>query len=396
MRALRVLYLTHYAELYGANRSLLDLVVAARDTGAIEPFVVLACGGDLCAELERHGIDHSVVAFSPWMHKRIYMGGPHHRLMQRWRHHRAAADRDRENRNALNRLAALARERKTEVVHANSSVIGLGGPLARKLEVPFIWHIRELPFLHYGFHVDGGLRRYRRELRSAQRIIAISQAVAADVQRLIGRSEQLVTLSDGVISASDLDALRPGASAGWEGSGPFTFLSIGLHHPSKGQDLAIEAFGEVHRTCPTAILLIAGSGRDERLKELIATKGLQGSVQLLGFVRDTGPLFERAHVLLQCSRHEALGRVTLEAMAHGLPVIGHRSGATPELIEQGVNGLLFSTREELVQGMNELMRSGRSLRRMGDAGRATVAERFTVDAMVRRTIEVYAGATGSM
>lgn len=389
MRPMRVLYLTHYAELYGANRSLLDLVVSARDTGAVEPFVVLAAPGDLCASLEQHRIDHAVVPFPSWMHKRVLMGGPHHRLMQRWRYHRAAGARDREAGIALQALRSLARVRGIELVHANSSVIGSGGPLARALRVPFIWHIRELPFLHYGFQVDGGRRRYVRELRSADRIIAISRAVATEVERLAGRGDRVITLPDGVIGACQLQALAKAGS--WHrGQGdPFTFLSIGLIHPSKGQEMAVEAFGEVHKAFPDTALLIAGGGRDAALKEFIQDKGLADAVHLPGFVRDTGPLFDRGHALLQCSRHEALGRVTLEAMAHGMPVIGLRSGATPELVEHGVDGLLFNTREELVQGMVELLRSEGLCRQLGEAGRRKVAATYTVESMVHRTCDVY-------
>ena len=117
MKPLHVLYLTHYADLYGANRSLLDLVVGLRDAGAVRPFVVSAADGPFVKALQRSAIDHAVVPFASWMHKQIYSGRMHHRLLQRMRFRRAARMRDQLNAEAMRRIAALARDRGTGLVH---------------------------------------------------------------------------------------------------------------------------------------------------------------------------------------------------------------------------------------------------------------------------------------
>lgn len=388
MSTKRVLYLTHYADLYGANRSLLDLLVAARVAGTVDPFVVMACDGPLRAELERAGIAHAVVPFVPWMHKRVFSGGAHHRLLQRMRFRRQARERDRINNGLLKAIVELARSHRAQLVHTNSSVIGIGGAVARALDVPHVWHIRELPFLHYGFSVDGGMRRYARELRQARAIIAISKAVVDDMRALAPSPGQVHLLHDGVMPMAQWQRL--GAAIGTRGGQQeFHFLLAALFHPSKGQAEAVEAFAEVHSRHPHTRLCFAGSGRSEEVRAMVHQKGLDDVVRFAGFVDDVLPLMERSHVLLQCSRHEALGRVTLEAMACALPVIGHASGATPELLDDGVTGLLYSTPQELVERMCRLVADPMLCARMGEAGRAAIPGRYTVEAMLDKTLSIY-------
>ncbi len=388
MKARRILYLTHYAELYGANRSLLDLLVAAKNTGAVEPFVVLAADGPLCAELRRTGIAHAVVPFVPWMHKRVFSGAAHHRLLQRMRFRRQARERDRINNGLLPAIVELGRRHGAQAIHTNSSVIGVGGPVARALGVPHLWHIRELPFLHYGFSVDGGMSRYARELRQARAVIAISQAVVDDMRALAPASDRVHLLPDGVLSMARWEQL--GAAAGMRGEQQeFHFLLAALFHPSKGQAEALEAFAGVHKRYPHTRLCFAGSGRSADIQAMVDRMGLGDAVRFAGFVDDILPLMERSHALLQCSRHEALGRVTLEAMACALPVIGHASGATPELLVDGVTGLLYSRPQELAEHLCRLVEDPQMGAQMGEAGRAAIPGHYTVEAMLEGTLSIY-------
>jgi L-malate glycosyltransferase len=92
---------------------------------------------------------------------------------------------------------------------------------------------------------------------------------------------------------------------------------------------------------------------------------------------------------LQCSRHEAMGRIVLEAKVAGVPVIGHASGATPELIDHERNGFLYTTTDELVERMSALVGDHGLARRLGEAGRAEVSGRYTVEAMTEATVATY-------
>ena len=389
MKPLHVLYLTHYADLYGANRSLLDLVVGLRDAGAVRPFVVSAADGPFVKALQRSAIDHAVVPFASWMHKQIYSGRMHHRLLQRMRFRRAARMRDQLNAGAIRRIAALARDRGTGLVHTNSAVIGIGGLLARSLHVPHVWHIRELPFLHYRFKVDGGVRRYTRELRQADALIALSQAVVDDTRHWMPKGDQVHIIPNGIITAEGWQLRERMAADRWNSDDTFNFMLAGYFHASKGQLEAVRAFAAVHATSPLTRLHLVGDGQMAPVKEFVHTLGLDKVVTLHGFVEDVRQVMDHAHAVLQCSHFEALGRITLEAMADGLPVIGHASGATPELVTDGTSGCLYRTSEELVAAMRRLALDREEAQRMGRAGRQRVLDEFTLDLMLERTQRIY-------
>jgi glycosyltransferase involved in cell wall biosynthesis len=389
MKRLRVLYLTHYAELYGANRSLLDLVREGRDAGAVEPFVVLAYDGPLRTELERAGIAHAIVPFVPWMHKRVLMGRPHHRLLQRMRYRRQARERERTNRIQQAVIEGLALQHRAHVIHSNSAVIGVGAAVAGRLGLPHVWHIRELPFLHYGFSVDGGVRRYAEALRKANAIIALSQAVVDDMRTFAPAAERVAVIPNGVVSEQDLKERRQGGTTRWEHLEDFNFLLAGLFHPAKGQEEAVQAFALVHAQNPRTALYLAGDGRTEKVRAAVEALGISSAVHFIGFVPDLGPVLEKTHALLQCSRHEALGRIVLEAKVAGVPIIGHASGATPELIEHERNGLLYTTTDELVERMSALVGDPDLARRLGEAGRTEVPGRYTIEAMTDAVLATY-------
>jgi glycosyltransferase involved in cell wall biosynthesis len=105
----------------------------------------------------------------------------------------------------------------------------------------------------------------------------------------------------------------------------------------------------------------------------------------LEFSKDLEADLPRARALLYLSHSEGLGSGILLAMAHGVPVIASNIGGIPELIQDGVNGLLVQNEPESVAAA-----FSRLHRQLGHAARQTVLERFTVDHMVQSTLAAYA------
>ena len=183
--------------------------------------------------------------------------------------------------------------------------------------------------------------------------------------------------------------LARGSEARWTAARPFTFLLVGLIHPSKGQVEAVEALSLLKRQGRSVHLVIAGDGRDAALRQRIAELDVADAVDLKGFVKDPFPLFHEAHALLMCSRNEAMGRVTVEGMACGLPVVGHASGGTVELVDDGVNGLLYpGGAEALAERMARLAADPSLAHRLGDAAARSAAGRFSVERYAGEVLEV--------
>jgi hypothetical protein len=98
----------------------------------------------------------------------------------------------------------------------------------------------------------------------------------------------------------------------------------------------------------------------------------------------------RAAIFVYITHSEGLGSAALLAMSAGVPVVASRTGGLPEVIRDGENGFLVENKAESIAAAIRRLMDNRDLaRRMGEAARRTVLEKFTVDHMVRRTMEVY-------
>lgn len=388
--SMRVAYLSHYAELYGANRSMLDLIRELRKRGVVEPVVVVAREGPLVRLLEEEDIPCLVAPFEPWMGQRRYSGRLHHRLRQHWDHERAARARREANHRVLPSIVRWLQEQRIDAVHANSSVVGIAPALKEALHRPLIWHIRELPERQYLLHLDAGRRGYGRALRTADRLIAISEAVRADILSYTGPRAKPVMIYNGVLPQARYAECRRTNDERWTSPAPFTFAMLGLIHPSKGQEEAVRALAIVRRSRPDARMVIAGDGKDAAMLRTIQELGLADAIDVRGFVPDVWPILRGSHALLMCSRNEAMGRVTVEAMAAGLPVIGHASGGTLELVQDGVNGLLYpGGADALAERMLLLLSDPALARRLGDDASRIAEQRFSIERYAGEVAEVY-------
>lgn len=387
---MRVAYLTHYTELYGANRSLLDLMLQLRDRGLVEPHVLLPREGELTDVLRRENIPFAVVPWQPWFTERRYMGRLHHRIGQYLRYERIARERRATNRALVPALVAKLNEWDVAIMHVNSSAVAVAPLLADWTDIPLIWHIRELPEHQYLFHLDAGRLAYGRALRKADRLIAISEAVEKDIRYYAGDSIKTQRIYNGVLGLAHYEALASNAAERWRGTKPFNFLLAGLFHASKGQEEAVRAMSRIVPTHPHAHLVLAGGGKQDAVRALVAELGLQAHVEFTGFVADMSTLFNKAHVLLMCSRNEAMGRVTVEAMGRGALVIGHASGGTPELLAHGNTGLLYNDGiDELPRLMRQSMDDLDRSRALAEAGRVSAQERFNIEGYAQQVWQVY-------
>lgn len=120
---------------------------------------------------------------------------------------------------------------------------------------------------------------------------------------------------------------------------------VGTLHEGKGQEDEIRAIGELVRRGIKAHLYILGEGDPkykQHLDDLIDKNGIKANVSFLGYIPKAVQVMQHVDVVLICSRMEAFGRVTVEAMRVGTPVIGTRSGGTAELIRENFNGFLYT------------------------------------------------------
>lgn len=359
---MRVLFLTHYTSLYGANRSLLMLVRGLEREG-IECAVLLPWDGELKRVLDERGVLSGVVPFRPWMGS------------ERWK----APYRSLKNIRALPSLRDWAEDWDPTIVYSNSSVLPAGAYLSAISGIPHIWHVREFGWSDYGLHHDLGRRWFRLWLRRADAVIAVSRAVKANVVAPLEVSCDV--LYDAVVTTDEHQALGRECLHD-DVEAPFTFGIVGVLRPEKGQWQAIRATAQLSEKGRDCRLVIVGSGSEayeRRLRDLARDREILDRIRFTGFVDDPFAVYPELDALLMCSEHEAMGRVTAEAMASSRPVIGRRSGGTPELIDEGRTGFLYDgTTEGLADRMEELMDDPDRTRRMGREGWRVAGRRFVM------------------
>src|SRR5580765_5607639 len=138
---MRIAFFTHYTELYGANRSLLDLIAGLSSYG-VRAHVICPSAGDLLDVLAQRGIPAAVLPFEWWVSPRGALQG--------------AATRWRANFQHLGPIVAELARWEIDVVYSNSSVFPVGAMAAAQLERPHVWHIREFGDRDYDLFPDLG------------------------------------------------------------------------------------------------------------------------------------------------------------------------------------------------------------------------------------------------
>jgi glycosyltransferase involved in cell wall biosynthesis len=162
--------------------------------------------------------------------------------------------------------------------------------------------------------------------------------------------------------------------------------------PVKDVDTLLRAAALAVEEQPDFRLEIAGDGPClPALQKLTAELGLDERVTFLGEVGDVPALLARAGLLVLSSVSEGVSLTLLEGMARGLPVVATRVGGNPEVVADGVTGLLVPPRDPaaLARAVLRVWRDSEAARRMGRAGRCRIEEHFDVRRMVARYEALY-------
>jgi glycosyltransferase involved in cell wall biosynthesis len=173
-------------------------------------------------------------------------------------------------------------------------------------------------------------------------------------------------------------------------------IHVGRLGFEKNVDVVLKAFARLAETNKGCSLVIAGDGPARAdLQELAKKLGMEKKVKFLGMIRRDrlAKIYQSGEVFVTASTMETQGMVVLEAMACGLPVVGVRKFALPDLIKDEMNGFVVKPGDEKKMAEKlELILSDEKLRtKLGRQARAT-AEKHEVGAMANKLAELYAEA----
>jgi glycosyltransferase involved in cell wall biosynthesis len=167
--------------------------------------------------------------------------------------------------------------------------------------------------------------------------------------------------------------------------------------PEKGHPTLLEAWPLVLRSVPDAYLLVVGEGDErEALERQVSALGIASRVVFTGRRDDVPAVTAALDVAVLPSYREAQGLTILEAMALGRPVVASNVGGIPEMIDNGVSGLLVPPHDTgaLAAAITRVLQDRPFAEALGDAGHDVVHQRFCVEQMVRAIETIYDAGVG--
>lgn len=364
----RVTHILRSLDPGGAEKMVLDLAALQAGSGGIEPDILCMQGpGPLAEKAREAGIPCRVAG----------MGGLRYLSP------------------ALRVRRLLAGGTRPDLVHTHNLVAQIhGAPAARSLGIPVVHtkhgrsvtSFRRAPFLRrivYGM---------------ASRVAVVSRETGESFRLRTGLGpERVEVIYNGIRSGDFGRADRAEARRGLGlPEGATVFGSVSRLDPVKNHPLMLEAFARV-RGEDAAFFLVAGDGPERgRIEGIVRRLGIEDSVVMAGYREDVDACLAAMDLFLQPSSEEGLSLTILEAAASGTPVVASRVGGNPEIIEDGVSGVLVEPGDvdALEAAMKEFLARPGRFEEMAAAAERIVAERFSLAAMERGYRELYRSVLG--
>ena len=280
------------------------------------------------------------------------------------------------NRRCAHYIKNTLKNRHIDIVHSNTSVTTVGHSIANTLHAKHIWHIRE-SLTMLGINPYGGLAKLRRKINQADGRIVISQAILNHWQL---PKENTFVFHDAIFPS--LPTLNE-----TQRQKHILFCAAELND-FKGTPIAVEAFCKAH--LHGYHLVLAGTCSEsykDKLLALASTYGKSDKLDFVGYQDNIEPLYRTSSLFMMCSKFEGLGRVTLEAMAYGCPVVALASGGTTDFIHNKETGWLFNTVDECAELLQHITNSDNSS--IIQSARELIASEYTETVYGQQIINLY-------
>lgn len=377
-----ILYLHAGAEMYGADKVLLDLLKGL-DKTQYHPVVVLPTEGVLVEAMEQAGIDVRVINY-PIMRRKYFT--PKGII-------RYGLDLIKYNRQ----LCALAKEENIHLVHTNTAAVLQGCFVSRKMKIPQLWSIHEIivrPKLMFRF-TSWLIARF------GTLTVTDSAAVKQHLHTSGSFPKDAVQV---IYNGVDASRFHPDTDCRYlyqEWNIPENARIIGMMgrvNSWKGQHDFLQAAQRVMEKYDDVYTVFIGAAfegeqwRETQLAEAIAQSPYADRIINRGYRTDSQGIYKLYDVfVLPSTNPDPLPTVVLEAMATGKPIVGYRHGGVCEMVKENHNGLLAEVRnpEDLAEKICMLLDNPELLKQMGENSRARLLEHFSMEAYIKNYSEAY-------
>jgi glycosyltransferase involved in cell wall biosynthesis len=378
---INILYLHAGAEMYGADKVLLELVTRLNKS-LFHPIVILPTHGELEIQLKRSKIEVYIVDYPILRRKYFNLKG----IFSFFRDYRSSIDE----------IIKVLNKKKISIIHINTLAVLEGVVLKHRLNAPMVWHVHEIlehPKLVVNF-INFLVGTF------ANRIVAVSEAVKSNlVKSKFINKDKISVIYNGV----DNRVFRPGYDI------DYLFKELKIPHDSvrvgmigrvnswKGQNDFLAAMSPLLNKYNTVYGVMVGgvfSGQEWRLtqlKENVDNDENSRQFRVLNFRTDSAQLYNFFDVfVLPSTNPDPLPTVVLEAMASGKPIIGYNHGGITEMVKDNFNGFLVPLNTTQLSQKIEVLLKDLSLRRKFGANSLTREKKlFSIESYIEKFEELY-------
>jgi N-acetyl-alpha-D-glucosaminyl L-malate synthase BshA len=232
-------------------------------------------------------------------------------------------------------------------------------------------------------------------IEQSDAVTAVSEFLKEETLRTFGCSGCRISVIPNFVKQSEYNPPESRDHDGIAPPGHKLLIHISNFREVKRVKDVIRIFARLRRTIP-ATLLMVGDGPDRADAERESRElAVDGDIRFLGRIDTVAPLLQQSDLFLLPSQSESFGLAALEAMACGVPVVGSRVGGLPELIQDGVSGILEppGSVEAMARRAAELLRDPARHRSMMAAATERAGQ-FSADAIVPKYEALYQAVAG--
>ena len=358
-----ILFVTHYAGFYGANKSLYTLMLLLRERYDVCPLVLLPSDGPMCEQLQKANIPYTIRHYYWWVNY-------NHGLFQWLLNKRKQIV----NYFNLGKLCQLFQNENLDLIYTNSVCVNVGLLMAERLGLPHIWQAREsLSQFSLSLSLSLVLSRKVWSLPANKCNILISDYMM-DYYRPYMPEDRMVRIYNGVSLPKGVQRVNPNII-----DGKLKVASIGIIGEQKNQMELLKAQALLKERGIEIETYFYGTPKQEYLllmQQFIRAHHLKDQTHIIGHTDDVFSALQSMNIGVVTARDEAFGRVTIEFMLMHMPVVVSNSGANPELVENGKTGNVYELGNvnQLAEIINQYVLHPNLLQTQGEAA-AFVAKR---------------------
>lgn len=379
-----ILYLHAGAEMYGADKILLELVTGL-DKTKFNPIVILPNEGVLKGKLQKKGINTYVINYPILRRKYFNLKGIINYSVDYFKYSRKIID-------FLNK-----RKLKIDIIHVNTTAVLEGIYLKRKLNTKLLWHVHEIII----------------NPKFVFKTICWLIGKYADKCVVVSKSVKTHLLKSNSIKSSKIEIIYNGVDSNeFNSDVEYCYLFKELNIPRnsirvgvigrinawKGQDDFLDAAIPLVDIHPNLYLFIIGSAfsgqewRESALKERIKKEQNNSRIIYLPFREDVAAIQNFLNLLvLPSTNPDPLPTVVLEAMSCGKPVVGYAHGGVTEMVSDDYNGFLARPRDivDLRLKINSIISSPKKIVKLGINSKKRQLKYFSVESLIVNFESIY-------